>query len=117
MDLLAAAASAYSSAAYLRKRRHRFKQFTYGAQWGDSVRDHDGRWVTEGEMAARNGRVPMTNNMIRRLVKNIVGRFRSDPPVRGGVPDPVSGSTMWIRGVSSSTGCPTPEPLMWRWWG
>lgn len=90
MDLLAAAASAYSSAAYLRKRRHRFKQFTYGAQWGDSVRDHDGRWVTEGEMAARNGRVPMTNNMIRRLVKNIVGRFRSDPPVRGGVPDDIS---------------------------
>ena len=80
MDLLAAAASAYSSAAYLRKRRHRFKQFTYGAQWGDSVRDHDGRWVTEGEMAARNGRVPMTNNMIRRLVKNIVGRFQVGSP-------------------------------------
>lgn len=78
MDLLAAASSAYSAAAYLRQRRFRYKQFTYGAQWGDVVRDYDGRWVTEGEVAARNGRVPLTNNMIRRLVKNIVGRFRSD---------------------------------------
>jgi len=78
MDLLAAAAAAYSAASALRQRRHRFKQFTYGSQWGDAVRDYDGKWRTEGEIAERNGRVPLTNNMIRRLVKNVVGRFRSE---------------------------------------
>jgi hypothetical protein len=80
MELLAAAASAYGAVSTLRGRRQRFKQFTYGAQWGDAVRDHDGTWSTEGEVAARNGRVPLTNNMIRRLVKNIVGHFRTDMP-------------------------------------
>ena len=81
-QLLAAVNQAYASAADIRRRRQRFKSFTYGRQWGDLVTDPDGNLITEGEMAARQGRQPLTNNMLRQLVKTIVGRFRSSlqPP-------------------------------------
>lgn len=35
-----------------------------------------GKRVSEGEYATLNGRVPLTNNMINRLVKTIIGHFR-----------------------------------------
>jgi len=75
-SLLEAARRTYEAAATLRDRRQRFKNFTYGSQWGDIVTDPHGNRLTEGELAARSGRVPLTNNMIRQLVKTIVGRFR-----------------------------------------
>lgn len=82
IPLLTAAHQAYDSGAGLRSRRNRFKEFTYGRQWGDMVKDPDGHLITEGEMASRQGRQPLTNNMLRQLVKTIVGRFRSQlqPP-------------------------------------
>lgn len=76
-QLLASACQAYNAAADLRMRRNRFKAFTYGRQWGDMVTDFDGNRITEGEMASRQGRQPLTNNLIRQLIKTIVGRFRS----------------------------------------
>lgn len=36
-----------------------------------------GERITEGEYASLNGRVPLTNNMINRVVKTIVGHFRT----------------------------------------
>lgn len=61
----------------LRARRERFKRFTYGRQWDDAVRDPDtGRTMTERQLLSRDGRPPLTNNLIRQLVKSIVGRYR-----------------------------------------
>ncbi|MDE6490779.1 MAG: hypothetical protein K2L49_06435, partial [Muribaculaceae bacterium] len=76
LPLLAAAHRAYCADADLRRRRTRYKHFTYGRQWDDTVTDSDGTVLTEGELASRSGRVPLTNNLIRQLVKTIVGRFR-----------------------------------------
>lgn len=77
-DILRLALSCHSVGADLRARRRRFKQFTYGQQWDDPVTDPaTGAVTTEGELAARSGRRPLTNNMIRRLVKTIVGHFRT----------------------------------------
>lgn len=56
--------------------RRRLKRYTYGDQWGDIVCDDEGRRVVESELLRRNGRRPITNNLIRRLVKTLVGRFR-----------------------------------------
>lgn len=74
-NLLAAAYNAWNSLADFRSRRHRFKRFTYGDQWSDPV-----LWgnevITAAQRAAIDGRRPMTNNMLRRLVKSVIGRFR-----------------------------------------
>lgn len=75
--LLQAAYDAWAAAAPLRTRRRRFKRYTYGDQWGDPVADDSGRTVTEGQLLASTGRQPLTNNLIRRLVKTVVGRFRN----------------------------------------
>ena len=75
--VLHAAYKAWMGAAGLRQARLRNKQFTYGDQWGDLVRDHTGRTLTEREHLANQGCESITNNLIRQLVKTIVGRFRS----------------------------------------
>lgn len=60
----------------MRDTRRRLKRYTYGDQWGDIVTDGDGRRVVESEWIKQSGRKPITNNLIRRLVKTIVGRYR-----------------------------------------
>ena len=75
--VLRAAYQAWMNAAGLRQARLRNKRFTYGDQWGDLVRDRQGRTMTEGEHLASQGCESITNNLIRQLVKTIVGRFRS----------------------------------------
>ena len=75
--VLHAAYQAWMNAAGLRQNRLRNKRFTYGDQWGDLVRDHNGCLMTEGEHLASQGCQSITNNLIRQLVKTIVGRFRS----------------------------------------
>ncbi|MCM1520453.1 MAG: hypothetical protein NC098_06675 [Lachnoclostridium sp.] len=70
------ALKAYSAMAPLRKARRMFKDFTYGDQWRWPVVDHDGKVVTEGESVLSLGKTPLTNNLLRSLVKSVVGRFR-----------------------------------------
>lgn len=61
----------------MRAARQRFKRFAFGRQWGDMMTAPDGSTVSEGEYASLNGRQPLTNNMIHRLLATIVGHFRS----------------------------------------
>lgn len=68
---------AWGRLAPMRAARARFKKFAFGQQWDDPVELSDGRIVTEREHAAQNGRQPLTNNMIHRLLTTIVGHFRS----------------------------------------
>lgn len=75
--LLQQAFNAYSGLAELRDRRQRYKRFTYGDQWGDLVRDSKGNLVKEEDKIISTGRKPLTNNLIRQLVKTIVGHFRN----------------------------------------
>ena len=75
MKILIAAYVAWSAAASLRSNRARYKRFTYGDQWSDIVMDGD-RKVTMAERAIAHGRRPMTNNLLRQLVKSVIGRYR-----------------------------------------
>lgn len=62
-----------------RKERERNKRYTYGYQWDDMITvDDDGckRTMTEAEYIKRQGNVPLKNNMIRRLMRNVIGVFR-----------------------------------------
>lgn len=60
--------------------RERNKRYTYGDQWGDKIKV-EGRfkdeWMTEEEYIKSEGNVPLKNNLIRRLVKNVLGVYRS----------------------------------------
>jgi len=75
--VLHAAYRAWMNAAGLRRARLRNKRFTYGDQWGDLMRSSDGSTMTEGEYFASRGCDLVTNNLIRQMVKTVVGRFRA----------------------------------------
>ena len=72
------AREAWDACASIRSVRHRLKNYTYGRQWGDTFVDRSGSRLTEEEYSVRCGRRPVTNNLIRSLVKSVVGRFRQD---------------------------------------
>ena len=74
--VLHAAYKAWMNASGLRHARLRNKRFTYGDQWGDLMKDQNGRMITEGEHFANQGCETITTNLVRQLVKTIIGRFR-----------------------------------------
>lgn len=74
--LLQRAHQSWLRLADFRSRRRRHARFTYGDQWSDPATDQNGKIVTEGDLATFGGRRPLANNLIRRLVKSVVGRYR-----------------------------------------
>ncbi len=77
LPLLRRAYDAWLAADDLRTRRLRQKRYTYGDQWSDIVDDLAGNRVVERNLLIEKGRRPLTNNLIRQLVKSIVGRYRN----------------------------------------
>lgn len=75
--VLRAAFSAWQAGATLRASRHRNKCFTYGDQWIDTSVDEHGRHVSDYERYCRDGGFPITNNLLRQLIKTVVGRYRA----------------------------------------
>ncbi len=69
---------AWCQAAQLRNRRLRNKRFTYGDQWSDTVQTTSGATLSEYELFLKSGTAPQTNNLIRQMVKTIVGRYRTE---------------------------------------
>ena len=92
IELLARAMECWDNLAGFRSDRERNKRFTYGDQWGDTI-DVDGERMREEEYIRSQGNVPLKNNMIRRLVRNVLGVFRNrySVPSCEGIDNMVSG--------------------------
>ena len=58
-----------------RNERLRCKNYTYGRQYLDYVSDNNVR-MTEERYIRLQGNVPLKNNLIRRIVRNVLGVFR-----------------------------------------
>lgn len=71
---------AWKQWAQLRADRQRFMRFTYGDQWSDISLTPSGELLTDMQWACRSGARPLTNNLIRRVVKTVVGVFRTEHP-------------------------------------
>ncbi len=75
-ELLARAMNCWEGFADFRRERERNKRFTYGDQWGDVI-EVDGQRMREEDFIRSQGNVPLKNNLIRRLVRNVLGVFRN----------------------------------------
>jgi hypothetical protein len=75
-ELLGRAKSCYEDWAEFRRERERCKRFTYGDQWGDPVNDN-GVIRSEADYIMSQGNMPLKNNLIRRLVRNVLGVYRN----------------------------------------
>jgi hypothetical protein len=65
----------------LRMRRMRAREYERGRQWGDLIEDPEsGEVMTEEEYIRNNGRVPVVNNQIGTLVRNLLGQYRQSHP-------------------------------------
>ena len=73
-EILMQAQNYYASGYRFRNERERNKRYTYGDQWGDIV-CVDGQYMTEEEYIKQQGQVPLKNNLIRRLVRNVIGSY------------------------------------------
>ncbi|MCD8266835.1 MAG: hypothetical protein LUC33_06745 [Prevotellaceae bacterium] len=62
--------------ARFRADRERNKRYVFGDQWGDVIETSCGR-MTEAEYLRREGNTPMKQNMIRRLLRNVIGFWRN----------------------------------------
>lgn len=84
VEVFTAARRSWLAAKTLRERRNRYKRFTFGDQWSDTTFNDRGETLREGDLAKEQGMRPMTNNLIRQMVKSVVGYYRNslrqEPP-------------------------------------
>lgn len=75
-DVLMEAQTHWNNMDQFRRDRERNKRYCYGDQWRDAI-TVDGCTMSEEEYIGQQGSVPLKNNLIRRLVRNVLGVYRS----------------------------------------
>ena len=77
-DVLQEFADCWSSLEVARRKMARSVMYAFEDQWGDYVTDPEtGSSITEAELIRKQGKVPLKNNMISPILKNIDGQFRT----------------------------------------
>ena len=76
VDLLMEAQQYWDNMWQFRVDRDRNKRYTYGDQWNDII-TVEGKTMSEEEYIKSQGNVPLKNNLIRRLVRSVLGVYRS----------------------------------------
>ena len=75
-DTYSSASAAWNRLNTYREERTRCKRYVYGDQWNDRIDTAYGR-MTEREFIRRQGQEPLKNNILRRILRNVVGLFRA----------------------------------------
>lgn len=75
-EVLLQAQTLYQNMYRFRRERERNKRYNYGDQWSDIV-CVNGKKMTEEQYIMKQGNIPLKNNLIRRLVRNVIGVYRS----------------------------------------
>ena len=76
----------YNNMENFRKRRRRNKRYCYGDQWGDTItfKNKCGfeKRIKEEDYIREQGSEQLKSNLIRRVVKNVLGVYRSQSKTR-----------------------------------
>ena len=75
-EILTEALACRQRLAAFRAERRRNKDYVFGRQWNDII-TVNGQRITEREYIISEGNIPLQNNLIRRIVRNVLGVFRS----------------------------------------
>lgn len=75
-DILLEAKTYWDNMDFYRKERERCKNYNFGKQWDDMI-EVDGVRMSEEKYIHSMGNVALKNNLIRRLVRNVIGVYRS----------------------------------------
>lgn len=74
--MLKEAYSAWLARHDFRSARLRHFRYAYGDQWSDLVKGTNGDMIVERDSIIESGKRPMTNNLIGRLVRTLIGIYR-----------------------------------------
>lgn len=79
LEILEEFAACWYSLETARVKLRRSIMYAYEDQWGDSVKDPEtNEMISEADLIKKNGKVPLKNNMISPIIKNIDGQFRNN---------------------------------------
>lgn len=76
MDILYRAKRCWDGLYSMRANRERLMKFTYGSQYIDRV-EVDGETMSEAQYWASQGIIPKKNNLIRKMVRSVLGIYKS----------------------------------------
>ena len=79
-DVLLMAQTYWNNMETFRRDRERNKRYAYGDQWDDYITVEENgckKRMTEEQYIRSQGNVPLKNNLIRRLIRNVIGVYRS----------------------------------------
>ena len=62
-----------------RDRRRRSRNYERGEQWYELIETASGEIMTEENLILDQGRLPLKQNLIRKLVRNLMGQYRNNP--------------------------------------
>lgn len=85
-EIFGKASRVWSAMETFRRERSRCKRFVFGEQWDDPVENEEGVVMTEKQFIRGQGQTPMKNNVLRRILRNVVGVYRANysPDSSGG---------------------------------
>lgn len=66
----------WNSLQTFRNERARCKRYVYGDQWSESI-TVGGQSLTEDQFIRQQGQIPLKNNILRRILRNVVGLYRA----------------------------------------
>lgn len=75
LNILELAYNAWQSLEKFRKEAERCAMYTFGNQWGDYITTPNGHRITEEQYIKHQGKIPLKNNLIRSLVRSVLGQF------------------------------------------
>ncbi|MDE5880113.1 MAG: hypothetical protein K2H60_00145 [Muribaculaceae bacterium] len=75
-DIYVKAQKVWRSLDAFRSERARCKRYVYGEQWDDPI-NLGSHSISEREFILSQGQVPLKNNILRRILRNVIGLYRS----------------------------------------
>ena len=75
-ELVLEAQRAWDNMDKFRRERERNRRYVFGEQWSDLI-TVDGDTMTEADWIRRSGSEPMSNNLMQRVLRNVVGIYRN----------------------------------------
>lgn len=79
LDILDEFSKYWASLDEARRKMRRSVMYAYEDQWGDYIKDPEtDLMIREADLIKKNGKVPLKNNMISPILKNIDGQFRNN---------------------------------------
>ncbi|MDD3962468.1 MAG: hypothetical protein PHT77_11475 [Bacteroidales bacterium] len=78
LELLDQSGLFWSALEDFRDRRSKSRKYERGDQWHELVQNENGEWVREDTLIREQNRLALKHNVIRQLVKNLLGQYRTN---------------------------------------